>query len=363
MDADDSDTVKILPLSQTQHAARGAWNSSSGTHDSKGSSSMNQSKVSMSTARAKPKAAAPSMETRSLLRTERYESYRPSGYLGEQKSSTPPWYGDDLNDGRVAVADCHRTSSSPRSRDGLDGDLGTKSPPRGDRNDRYKGPARSKHEFISKSYDTEAMTMQNLSSLDARQRPSQVSILHEPRPPKHPERRKVRKVYKLHTPVQPEIRDERDNARTKIPQDEVTPMVVNGSNGLPEEVGKGGSAYTQGDQDVSLSVTLPQVPLISQDCGPEHEEENSMKFVEEESPIQPSPRLSFPKAHRKMINDRASRFSTEESASNSSTCGSRNKNLCRACRKPGSSVIPLVQCKACHKGYHNCCGNPEPRQR
>ncbi|KIW97195.1 uncharacterized protein Z519_02587 [Cladophialophora bantiana CBS 173.52] len=374
MDADDADTVKILPLSQTKHAAKVARNTSSGTHDNNSSSSMNSSKVSRSTVPAKPKVTASSREKRRLTRTERYESSRPPGYLGEQKSSAAPWYSDDVNEGRLAVDDCHRPSS-PRRRDGLYGDLGSKSPPRGDRYDRYKGPARSKHEFISKSSDTETMDavdeaqipdnpqkVQNLLSLDARQRPSQVSILHEPRPPKYLERRKVREVYKSHTPVQPESRDERDNARTKIPQDGVTPMVVNGSNGLPEEVGKRGSADTQGDQDASLSVTLPQVPPVSQDCGPEHEEENSMEPVEEESPIEPSLRLSFPKADHEMNNERASRFSTEESASNSSTCGSRNKNLCRACRKPGSSVTPLIQCKASHRGYHNCGEKPEPRQ-
>jgi hypothetical protein len=36
--------------------------------------------------------------------------------------------------------------------------------------------------------------------------------------------------------------------------------------------------------------------------------------------------------------------------------------VCRACRKESSAVTPLIACKTCKKGYHNCCGNPKPRQ-
>ncbi len=45
------------------------------------------------------------------------------------------------------------------------------------------------------------------------------------------------------------------------------------------------------------------------------------------------------------------------------TTDSRNRNICRACRKPGSTITQLVPCARCSKGYHDCCGNPKPRQR
>lgn len=58
-----------------------------------------------------------------------------------------------------------------------------------------------------------------------------------------------------------------------------------------------------------------------------------------------------------------SRFSNEETASNSSTTNSRNKSLCRECHTPGSFLTPLVSCTSCGRGYHHSCGNPKPPKR
>lgn len=58
-----------------------------------------------------------------------------------------------------------------------------------------------------------------------------------------------------------------------------------------------------------------------------------------------------------------SRFSNEETASNSSTTNSRNRSLCRECHTPGSFLTPLVSCTSCGRGYHHSCGNPKPPKR
>lgn len=59
----------------------------------------------------------------------------------------------------------------------------------------------------------------------------------------------------------------------------------------------------------------------------------------------------------------ATRLTTEDTASNSSTTNSRNRLLCRECRTPGSSLTPLVACTSCGRGYHHSCGNPKPPRR
>lgn len=73
--------------------------------------------------------------------------------------------------------------------------------------------------------------------------------------------------------------------------------------------------------------------------------------------------LSRLDADRHMIHGWASRAPNEETASASSTTISRGSSLCKACRRPGSSVTPLVLCRNCRKGYHECCGNPKPADR
>ncbi|KAJ9603491.1 hypothetical protein H2200_012269 [Cladophialophora chaetospira] len=80
-----------------------------------------------------------------------------------------------------------------------------------------------------------------------------------------------------------------------------------------------------------------------------------VESIEKENQAQPHEGGPFPKPSMK----EAPRPSREGSWSfkpastpSTGTASSRNKNICRACRKPGSTVTPLVPCKICRKGYH-----------
>jgi hypothetical protein len=70
---------------------------------------------------------------------------------------------------------------------------------------------------------------------------------------------------------------------------------------------------------------------------------------------------SSPKPHRRDTTNHTSDDFT--SAESTGTTSSRDKKVCRACRMPGTTISQLVPCKSCHKGYHDHCGNPKPRQR
>jgi hypothetical protein len=65
----------------------------------------------------------------------------------------------------------------------------------------------------------------------------------------------------------------------------------------------------------------------------------------------------------KAIMSTTSLVSTTSTPSTAGTVGSKSIPKCRGCRKPASSVTPLVPCSKCRKGYHECCGEPSPRDR
>ena len=92
------------------------------------------------------------------------------------------------------------------------------------------------------------------------------------------------------------------------------------------------------------------------------EREKCVKSIETDTQIAPPPNSgTFLKPSPLVIgstlqDDVASTPSTD-------TASSRSKTICRACRKPGSTLTRLVLCKLCQKGYHDYCGNPKPQQR
>ena len=109
----------------------------------------------------------------------------------------------------------------------------------------------------------------------------------------------------------------------------------------------------------TLHSRLPPTPPIVLDHLSGDEEETCLQSIEKDNETERSG-VARLKPYREM-----SRFSREEAASTPSTgtAGSRNKHICRACRKPASAVTPLFPCTRCRKGYHDRCGNPKPRQR
>jgi hypothetical protein len=71
-------------------------------------------------------------------------------------------------------------------------------------------------------------------------------------------------------------------------------------------------------------------------------------------------------AHRSFLQETmptTSLVSTTSTPSTAGTVGSKSPPKCRGCRKPASTVTPLVLCTKCRKGYHECCGDPSPRDR
>ena len=111
---------------------------------------------------------------------------------------------------------------------------------------------------------------------------------------------------------------------------------------------------------VSVNVQAQQTPVFVLDDITGNEGESCLESIETEIAVRPTASGLSLRPYLEMT-----RFSREEVASTPSTgtTGSRNKNICRACRKPASNVTPLFRCKRCRKGYHDCCGNPKPRQR
>ncbi|KIX98255.1 uncharacterized protein Z520_06335 [Fonsecaea multimorphosa CBS 102226] len=275
------------------------------------------------------------------------------------KTSTALQYGNDFGGGgRFTVSDHHRPSFLPQL-------VGSDSISSIALNDMPR----------KESY---------IMDLDRSQRAGQDSILDASRSTKLDESR-VQKVEGWGNLFQRVTPRERGDTWRRSSQENLTLIVSNGKNRFPEHTDKAGHADTQRDHKAQLGLASSQanrtfnIPLRSEGdtthqttmdqhsplvppAIPNYLLESQWTAILEERRAQPLTGSNFPTARHKMLNRPGSHFSSESIWSISSIRGSKSKDLCTDCRKPGSSLTPLVPCKACREGYHTLCGNPKPRQ-